>query len=178
MQNRRRATARALLTRPAARCAFQPPSPGDQPSAGPGELERTRGISSPPPTPSFSCESNRALGLVCKTNCLGSRQSRVAPPPSDAQGKPSHSPSHPHSRVCTRHLGLPLSRIHRGIPFRMIWGPGKPGEKSLGARESTEVRPALLSVRRGLGTGLCTRPSRWVETSDFHPCQFCVKGVG
>jgi hypothetical protein len=51
----------------------------------------------------------------------------------------------------------------------MIWGPGKPGEKSLGARESTEVRPALLSVRCGLGTGLCTRPIRWVETPDLHP---------
>lgn len=63
----------------------------------------------PPPTPSFSCESNRALGLVCKTNCLGLRQSRVALPPSDAQGKPSHSSSHPHSRVCNRHPGLPLS---------------------------------------------------------------------
>lgn len=60
----------------------------------------------------------------------------------------------------------------------MIWGPGKPGEKSLGARESAEVRPALLSVRRGLGTGLCTRLSRWVETHDFHPLSVWVEGVG
>lgn len=130
-------------------------------------LEETRCISFPPP-PQVQVVS-QALhwdSTVKRTVWVGGSPEWHL----GCSGKPSYCPSDPHYRVCTHHPGLPWSRIHRGIPCRKIWDQGNREKKSPGTRESTEVRPAPLSVRRrGLRTGPSSRPSRWVETPDFHP---------
>lgn len=131
-------------------------------------LEETRCISFPPP-PQVEVVSQTLHwdSTVKRTVWVGGSPEWHL----ECSGKPFYCPSDPHYRVCTRHPGLPWSRIHRGIPFRTIWDQESKEKKSPGTRESTEVRPAPLSVRRrGLGTGPppLPLPSRWVETPDFH----------
>lgn len=115
-------------------------------------LEETRCISSPPPLQVQVVSQTLHWDSTVKRTVWvgGSPEWHLG-----CSGKPSYCPSDPHYRVCTRHPGLPWSRIHRGIPFRTIWDQESKEKKSSGTREGTEVRPAPLSVRRrrGLGTG-------------------------
>lgn len=79
MQNRRKATARALLAPPCRLLRFLTSltrGPAQSRSLGAG---RDSMYKFPTSTPSSSCESSPALRLDCEKNCMGRRQSRVAP---------------------------------------------------------------------------------------------------